>query len=133
MTCIKRLGLRQPFQLQRKLKKDKGEVLARMEYVNYSKGFHRKCEEQEITLGILPSRKTDAALLTGKASDPRKISLIQHNKKGMRKERQPVGSVRQYLPLLRATKWKALHRKTKDTNSSVKEWESAIKMRRLRA
>lgn len=80
MACIQRLGLRQPFQLQCKLKKDKGEVLTRMKYVNFSKGFHRKCEEQDITSGILPSRKTDAALLTGKASDPRKISLIQHNK-----------------------------------------------------
>lgn len=53
-----------------------------MKYVNFSKGFHRKCEEQEITLGILPGRKTDAALLMGKTSYPRKFSLIQRNKKG---------------------------------------------------
>lgn len=84
MTCIQRLGLRQPSNcsVSKKKKKDKGEVLAQMKYVNFSKGFHRKCEEQEITLGILPGRKTDAALLMGKTSYPRKISLIQRNKKG---------------------------------------------------
>lgn len=69
MICMQRLGLRQ---LQSQEKKEKGEVLAQMKYVNFSKGFHRKCEEQEISLVILPSRKRDAALLMGKTSYPRK-------------------------------------------------------------
>lgn len=99
--------------------------------MNFSKGFHRKCEGQEITLGILPSKKTDAALLMGKTLYRRKISLIQCNKKGMRRERQPVGSVRWYSPLWKDTNWNELHRKMKDRNSSVEEWERAIKMRKL--
>lgn len=42
-----------------------------------------------------------------------------------------MGSMRWYLPLPKDTKWNELHRKMQDTNSSVEEWERAIKMRKL--
>lgn len=59
--------------------------------------------------GILLSRKTGIPLLMGKYSGLWKNVNLADEKKGMTSERQTVGSVRHYLPLLTVRKQNELH------------------------